>query len=1020
MNISTFPLQEHISFLVGQMNLRWELPSSHLPENSQREALIPKIESLVSEILAVQGLHDEPVEKYLFLLHSNPTLERIFLEMTLVRIAQEPDPKRFKQLLQALPPSNKDTLFNMCMRDYPTHYLLFFDISNPTTLLEALERMPPRHQATALKSANITDQDLICKVAKALLAKNEEAFFNHIDDFPLEEAVIHELKLGAVQNSPHPTVIAYLFKKDTLVYPETFLLKLIETIKPEFDEYDLYNPQGDESLQTLKFCNIFTHLFKNGTLTCGEELVLNAVDLFLKDSRERIGSRLLMILEGIERSSNSEQKTALMPRFWEKVLDITLKMFSQGLISPDQQFEIALLWMPKMSFRKDRNKIIEFFATTNPDFYSLVKTWKEKDPALDWPYETMIELGMKLLSIYYRHGLSIPLYILTEIIPLASQKPDPICLLRSILQNWSFTTSHSLWALLHLKSSELNMNVDENELLTKLKPYFCLMDEDWSYLAKCCRITSLKERHQTIALMKYLTQSMSLFPPLILDHIIPSIAKCRNQFLFFELTRNLFTMLNEESQTTFQTYKQLIHSSPSKPPLAHLILPMLLIASSSEMQSKALQQTIIAILKESSMRSKMRDKISGLSQTIQLAASSLKNHPTYLIRGLQQETPQQIKTVLSQLRFLVTMKMCLSKELGEEWTPSQLTQLVSMTWKKILHIDPTLIPDFDEAFASYFYSPRTEGLLELYISHQQDEVKGCFGTFVKSLLQGTFYQERYDSAKSPHLLELSTKYPTTYSQWQEKDVPIPLHHTREDRLQVTITDDPIDLFLCGTEVVGSCQHITAPASHNRCLLGYVLDGKNKLLAIKDSEGKIVARRILRLLFDTKGAPALFLEEYYGRNAANQTELDHAMLSKATQYAHSLNLPLYMCSPLQEAIRDSTKLRSLGSCAPAEYVDAAGEINAGVYTLTPLVRLLTQPIDHDLATLHRALSVQNAIPYTQEIHDAAYCMNEKLLSDSWGEACRAYLATSGDCFSYNGDKPTGVITHPEQLLSYLQI
>lgn len=1019
MNISTFPLQEHISSLVGQMALMGELPSSHLPENSQREALIPKIESLVSEILAVQGLHDKPVEKHLFLLHSNPTFERIFLEMTLVRIAQEPDPKRFKQLIQALPPSNKTTLFNMCMRDYPTHYLSFFDISNPTTLLEALERMPPQHQATALKSANITNQDLICKVAKALLTKDEEAFFDHIDDFPLEEAVIHELKLGAVQNSPHPTVIACLFKKDTLVYPETFLLKLIDNLKPEFDEYDFLNPQGDESLQTLKFFNIFTHLFKNGALICGEELVLNAIDLFLNDSRERIGSRFLIILEAIERSIKREQATVLMPRFWEKVLDTTLKMFSQGLIRPDQQFEIASLWIPKMYFRKDKDRIIKFFADIYPDFSSLVKIWEEKETDSE-VYHTTVAFGMKLLSIYYQNGTSIPWYILTEIIPLASQREDPSCLLRAILQDWSLTSSHCLWALLKLNYSELNMNADENELLTKLKPYFHLMDEEWSYLEKCCHITSLKERHQTIAIMKYLTKSIPHPPLLILDHIIPSIAKCRNQFLFVELTRNLFTMLNEESQTTFQTYKQLIHSSPSKPPLAHLILPMLLIASSSEMQSKALQQTIIAILKESSMRSKMRDKISGLSQTIQLAASSLKNHPTYLIRGLQQETPQQIKTVLSQLRFLVTMKMCLSKELGEEWTPSQLTQLVSMTWKKILHIDPTLIPDFDEAFASYFYSPRTEGLLELYISHQQDEVKGCFGTFVKSLLQGTFYQERYDSAKSPHLLELSTKYPTTYSQWQEKDVPIPLHHTREDRLQVTITDDPIDLFLCGTEVVGSCQHITAPASHNRCLLGYVLDGKNKLLAIKDSEGKIVARRILRLLFDTKGAPALFLEEYYGRNAANQTELDHAMLSKATQYAHSLNLPLYMCSPLQEAIRDSTKLRSLGSCAPAEYVDAAGEINAGVYTLTPLVRLLTQPIDHDLATLHRALSVQNAIPYTQEIHDAAYCMNEKLLSDSWGEACRAYLATSGDCFSYNGDKPTGVITHPEQLLSYLQI
>ncbi|MBA3602599.1 MAG: hypothetical protein H0W50_02940 [Parachlamydiaceae bacterium] len=63
-------------------------------------------------------------------------------------------------------------------------------------------------------------------------------------------------------------------------------------------------------------------------------------------------------------------------------------------------------------------------------------------------------------------------------------------------------------------------------------------------------------------------------------------------------------------------------------------------------------------------------------------------------------------------------------------------------------------------------------------------------------------------------------------------------------------DDPIDILLCGTEVDGSCQRVDGDANLNKGLLGYSMDGKIKILAIKSAEGplgKINARCLLKVL-----------------------------------------------------------------------------------------------------------------------------------------------------------------------------
>ena len=140
------------------------------------------------------------------------------------------------------------------------------------------------------------------------------------------------------------------------------------------------------------------------------------------------------------------------------------------------------------------------------------------------------------------------------------------------------------------------------------------------------------------------------------------------------------------------------------------------------------------------------------------------------------------------------------------------------------------------------------------------------------------------------------------------------------------SDDRQDLFLSGTEVVGSCQTITGGSFYNCCLLGYVLDGKNQMIAVKSKKtNKIVGRAILKLLFKEKGgAPVLFLDQIYP-NFPNLSEYAQDIIQYAKDIAASLKLDLYKLG----AVGAPERLKSLGSPAPFEYEDALSNVIDGV-------------------------------------------------------------------------------------------
>ncbi len=153
--------------------------------------------------------------------------------------------------------------------------------------------------------------------------------------------------------------------------------------------------------------------------------------------------------------------------------------------------------------------------------------------------------------------------------------------------------------------------------------------------------------------------------------------------------------------------------------------------------------------------------------------------------------------------------------------------------------------------------------------------------------------------------------------------------------QIVDTDHFWDLFMCGTDIAGSCQKVDGDSSLNKCLMAYLLDGKHRLLAIKDPSGKIVGRSIIRLLWDEKQQePILMQERIYPKKLSSEQK--EALDNFAKSRAQALGLRLFQEGSLPVC------LTSKGGRAPWEYVDSLeGMKKDGCYIILQAKPIYTQ-------------------------------------------------------------------------------
>lgn len=193
--------------------------------------------------------------------------------------------------------------------------------------------------------------------------------------------------------------------------------------------------------------------------------------------------------------------------------------------------------------------------------------------------------------------------------------------------------------------------------------------------------------------------------------------------------------------------------------------------------------------------------------------------------------------------------------------------------------------------------------------------------YLDSVLDGSFKTKRYETSHLEQVFALEDSLKNRWMSGYESN----FEEEKLKNLTLIDTDNYWDLLMCGTEIPGSCQNVSDTTELNIGLLAYLLDGKNRLIAIKNKEGKIVARSILRLLINREtNQPALIMEKIY----SNYSKLDSALIHFAKQRAEALNLDLFT-EGQEQVFLDSLG----GSQAPLEYVDSMGGLKEeGIFSI----------------------------------------------------------------------------------------
>ena len=99
------------------------------------------------------------------------------------------------------------------------------------------------------------------------------------------------------------------------------------------------------------------------------------------------------------------------------------------------------------------------------------------------------------------------------------------------------------------------------------------------------------------------------------------------------------------------------------------------------------------------------------------------------------------------------------------------------------------------------------------------------------------------------------------------------------------------------------------------------------MAVKNKQGQMIARAVLKLLF-IKDRPALFVERVYGNHNYSK-----ALIKFAFEKAKSLKIPIFIAPGYVGFARPLVEtLNSIGNRAPYEYEDAGHGVTKGVYSI----------------------------------------------------------------------------------------
>ncbi|MBM3207421.1 MAG: hypothetical protein FJZ57_02290 [Chlamydiae bacterium] len=319
---------------------------------------------------------------------------------------------------------------------------------------------------------------------------------------------------------------------------------------------------------------------------------------------------------------------------------------------------------------------------------------------------------------------------------------------------------------------------------------------------------------------------------------------------------------------------------------------------------------------------------------------------------LEDQPIQKIINLLNKVMFICKM--------GEGKTlrnlPGDFHEEVSKIHNKlfsdvVLGGDRT-VEDSLARYQSTFLSSRYPLCLEVFLSvirNLQDiELNRVVSTFVFSVLQNTLQEERFNTENNIHLAFIQNKSPQVFEKWKMLPSEKSFFFSGNDNPgKIGLYSDWEDLFLCGTEVEGSCLRIDGSPEYNKALIAYCIDGKNALIAIKDPEGRLLCRAIFKILWDKENnIPVVFMETVYPMKISKQ--LKESLIKYAHEKAIECGCDLLVYLSVKEELKENIrfdlykgKVVSFKGPCPYEYSDSTGGIASyGKFELDEVYKVIS--------------------------------------------------------------------------------
>lgn len=275
-------------------------------------------------------------------------------------------------------------------------------------------------------------------------------------------------------------------------------------------------------------------------------------------------------------------------------------------------------------------------------------------------------------------------------------------------------------------------------------------------------------------------------------------------------------------------------------------------------------------------------------------------------------------------------------------------EIVEDLYKSVMGLEESVVINFDKL--AKFRAP--DALLKFhlrlmeYTGSDREVILQKNREIFLSILDGTFYQKRFDEELNPHLKTVFSGRDDLKRIWcqdhaaKKVDALIPNPSKVYKDHEISIAKDPTDILLIGNDL-GTCVNLDGRLNRVMGVLGFLADGKTHTLVAKSTgDSASVAETQLQLLWDKQNnRPVLFFEQVnYTGSTKNDHTLESAMIAYARELADSMGITMVSCYNnhdssipfLQEVYQGSVE--SLGSSSPIEYVNSQYTNTNGVYSI----------------------------------------------------------------------------------------